>query len=58
MECRVNAEVLAIAASDIEDEGAGLELVEEEFDFGPRLVAGVREVWGDLVVDFIDIFGL
>lgn len=55
---RVDGEILAVAAADVEARGAGGLRREEGGYQGPRLVAGGGEVRRDGVVDGVDVGGL
>lgn len=57
MQRRVDGEVLAVAAADVEPDGAGPLALQEAGDERPGGVAGGRKVWCDLVVDGVHVCG-
>lgn len=48
---RIHSQILAVAAADIEAYRAGWKRLEKAFYDGPRLVAGGREVGGNLLIN-------
>ena len=54
---RIDAHVLAVAASNIKHDVAIFKLlIEKLFDFGPWFVPGMREVRGNAIIHFINMF--